>query len=165
MPGWDCGRGPLILGISPSAQSTGSNDSRGCQNRPGLLARPSAKYQSSEQHVDLHLPDVRPKDRIRLNIMSSMLDFQWRSSKPTPGRSTGPDPKSPSANSDPPNVEKLVASSHRGSDCVALCYTYTLLTLTYTSSKRAGRAKERQALEQALPSPLGSLISFHQALG
>lgn len=94
-----------------------------------------------------------------------MLDFKWRSQKRTTGRSTGPDPKPPSANSDPPNVEKLMASSHRGPDCVFLCYTYTLLPLTYASSKRVGRAMERQAFEQALPSPLGSLISFHQALG
>lgn len=94
-----------------------------------------------------------------------MLDTHWHSERATRGRSTGAGLEAPATIPDPPDLERPVGSTHKGSGCVSSRYTHPLRLLAHMASKRSGRAMECQALEQALPSPLGSLTSFHQALG
>lgn len=76
--------------------------------------------------MDLHLADVRPKDRMCLSIAAFMLDTQWHSERAIRGRSSGAGFEAPATIPDPPNLERPVASAHKGPGCVSLRYTHTL---------------------------------------
>lgn len=142
------GDGLLILGIRGRPRALGVMISRAAGTARAYLRDCLLPIDKTTR--GLHFCRyARPKDRVRLSLHRSCWIFgavlrRIRSSRDR-CCSFGPFVQGPSLP-------------------VSLLHT-PLRFLASIASKRSGRAMERQALEQALPSPLGPLTSFGQALG